>query len=119
MIPDIITQILLSRSHDIVRRHTTNLPTPGYYLHTGRMKILSPQQTVSCDDSDLGCNGGDTITAYEYMREAGGIELEADYPYKSGVTERTGTCKADPSDYKVKVGQSQTISDGASGESDM
>jgi len=29
---------------------------------------------------DGGCNGGNTETAYEYVKGAGGIELESDYP---------------------------------------
>ena len=35
-----------------------------YWKNSGHMKILSPQQIVSCDSEDGGCNGGDTITAY-------------------------------------------------------
>jgi len=44
---------------------------------------LAPQQIVDCDKSDGGCSGGDTPTAYEYVIKAGGIEYEADYPYKA------------------------------------
>lgn len=45
------------------------------------MVELSPQQIVSCDTTDQGCNGGDTVTAYAYVQSAGGLETEADYPY--------------------------------------
>jgi C1A family cysteine protease len=44
---------------------------------------LSPQQIVSCDTIDYGCDGGDTVTAYVYVYSAGGITSEAQYPYKS------------------------------------
>ena len=44
------------------------------------MVELSPQQIVSCDTGDDGCNGGDTVTAYAYV-ESAGLETEADYPY--------------------------------------
>jgi C1A family cysteine protease len=91
----------------------------GYYFATGNMKILAPQQIVSCDDTDLGCNGGDTLTAYQYVQSTGGIEPESDYPYTSGSTERTGNCKADPSEYAVQVTGENTISDGPEGEDDM
>jgi len=53
---------------------------------------LSTQQVNACDKVDGGCNGGDTITAYEYVVKAGGIESEKEYPYTSGGG-RTGICK--------------------------
>merc|ERR550532_2053278 len=48
------------------------------------LKVLSAQQINSCDKEDGGCNGGNTESAYEYVKEAGGIELDSDYPYTSG-----------------------------------
>jgi len=42
---------------------------------------LSPQQVVDCDQTDLGCNGGDPPTAYDYIIQAGGLESDKDYPY--------------------------------------
>lgn len=83
------------------------------------MRILAPQQTTSCDQVDMGCNGGNTETAYEYMREAGGVEKESSYPYKSGTTERTGTCKAKASQNSVKVGATTAISSGPADEGNM
>jgi len=52
---------------------------------------LSPQQIVDCDvgNGDLGCNGGDTPTAYEYVIKAGGMETQSAYPY----TGADGNCK--------------------------
>jgi C1A family cysteine protease len=47
------------------------------------MKPLAPQQIVDCDKRDGGCNGGDTITAYEYVIQAKGMDTEASYPYKA------------------------------------
>ncbi|CAD7967482.1 unnamed protein product [Amoebophrya sp. A25] len=91
----------------------------GYWKNSGSMKILSAQQTVSCDREDLACNGGDTTTAYEYMQSAGGVETESDYPYVSGTTERRGTCKADSSEFAVKLDSVHTVSQDEFGESDM
>merc|ERR1719386_495114 len=54
---------------------------------------LAPQQIVSCDSQDAGCNGGNPVTAYQYVEQAGGLDVESDYPYTSGKTEETGTCK--------------------------
>ena len=53
---------------------------------------LSVQQMVSCDTVDLGCSGGNTETAYDYIYDAGGLELESDYPYVS-YFDITGTCE--------------------------
>ena len=43
------------------------------------------------DEEDWGCDGGDPVTAYEYIARTGGLETETDYPYASsdGVL---GTC---------------------------
>lgn len=75
-------------------------------------RILAPQQIVSCDKTDDGCNGatkiyfssvlgllinttlsgGDPPTAYKYVQKAGGIVSEKTYPYSSGKG-KTGKCK--------------------------
>jgi len=59
----------------------------GFGLNT-----FSEQQIVSCDSVDGGCNGGDTISAYQYIEQAGGLETENAYPYTSGGGD-TGTCQ--------------------------
>jgi C1A family cysteine protease len=55
--------------------------------------VLSPQQIVSCDSKDAGCNGGLPTQAFDYVKGAGGMATESDYPYTSG-TGNTGTCKS-------------------------
>jgi len=67
-----------------------------WFMTTKKLLTLSPQQIVSCDTVDQGCNGGDTVTAYQYVQDAGGLESEADYPYTSGGGD-SGTCSADKS----------------------
>jgi C1A family cysteine protease len=76
----------------------------SYALLSGKYSLikLSPQQVVSCDKQDGGCNGGNTETAYNYVKSAGGIQTEADYPYTSG-TGRTGTCSFVASKVAVKI----------------
>jgi len=53
--------------------------------------VLSPQQIVSCDPNDGGCNGGDLPTAFDYVESAGGLDTEVAYPYTS-LTGRSGHC---------------------------
>jgi len=81
----------------------------------GTSYILGPQQLVSCTPfPSMGCNGGWTENAYEYVKKAGGIEQEKDYPYTSS-TGNTGSCKEDKSKFVVTVNDYY----GVKGESSM
>jgi cathepsin B len=53
--------------------------------------VLSPQDLVSCDKNDLGCNGGYLDRSWNYLMNTGIVTDEC-YPYTSG-TGVTGTCK--------------------------
>jgi C1A family cysteine protease len=55
--------------------------------------FLSTQQVTSCDKVDGGCNGGNTETAFDYIK-TNGLMYETAYPYTSGAAGVTGTCKA-------------------------
>jgi len=58
--------------------------------------ILSVQQVNSCT-TGCGCElGGYTESAYRYVKNAGGIEQDSDYPYTSHLG-KTGSCLADSS----------------------
>ncbi len=65
---------------------------------------LSVQQLVSCDhgEGQLGCMGGLQETAFDYVRENGGIVTEADYPYSSYYG-KTGKCDTSKKNYVVGV----------------
>jgi C1A family cysteine protease len=63
----------------------------GWFMSKKQLPVLSPQQVVSCDDNDDGCNGGDLPTAFAYIKSAG-QESESKYPYTSGNGD-TGRCK--------------------------
>jgi len=65
-----------------------------YFLAGNTLTEFSPQQIVSCDTTDAGCNGGDSITAFDYVKSAGGLATEADYPYTSGARGVTGSCQS-------------------------
>jgi len=66
---------------------------------TNSTLALSPQQIVDCDTNDLGCEGGDPPTAYEYLISAGGLEDNADYPY----TATDGACQFNAKDIQAKI----------------
>mmetsp|Transcript_27708 Transcript_27708/g.61126 ORF Transcript_27708/g.61126 Transcript_27708/m.61126 type:complete len:335 (+) Transcript_27708:34-1038(+) len=76
--------------------------------------LLSPEQITQCDKTSYGCNGGWTEHAYNYVKNAGGLESNADYPYtsSSGVT---GTCHSESSKYKIDVVSYTTVN----GETNM
>jgi len=77
------------------------------------LEVLSAQQINSCDKRDGGCNGGNTETAYEYVKGAGGIETESDYPYTSGGGS-TGRCKFESSRIAVTISGYHSVSRGES-----
>jgi hypothetical protein len=77
------------------------------------LKVLSAQQINSCDKRDGGCNGGNTETAYEYVKGAGGIELNSDYPYTSGGGS-TGSCKFNSGRIAISINGYHSVSRGES-----
>lgn len=64
-------------------------------MKTGKLPVLSTQQLISCDEVDQGCNGGDTVTAYKYLEQAGGLDTASDYPDESHMSGDTGSCTWD------------------------
>jgi len=64
---------------------------------------LSPQQVVSCDLVDQGCDGGDPQTAFQYVTMAGGLNTEKDYPYYSGDSGWADKCTAVPEKFVAKT----------------
>jgi cathepsin F len=92
-----------------------------YFLKYGTLKELSPQQICSCTTSCLGCNGGNPINAWQYVNTFGGQEPKMDYPYVSGITGATGTCKAQATEVTEDVSSviGYMIADKPSMESNM
>jgi cathepsin F len=73
-----------------------------WFLAGNSLTSLSPQQIVSCDQNDGGCNGGDTITAYAYIQQAG-LEADSSYPYTSGDSGDNGDCTYDSSAVVARI----------------
>lgn len=85
---------------------------------TGKnMPPLAPQQIVDCDHNGAdGCNGGDLPTAFNYVKNAGGLERNADYPYHA----RDQTCHFEKAKEFVKIsGFKYVIPDGSKDETAM
>jgi C1A family cysteine protease len=61
--------------------------------------ILAPQQLVDCDPQSQGCGGGWTYWAFEYLMNAGGQELEHNYPYRAV----NQPCQFNPAKIAAKV----------------
>jgi len=71
-----------------------------YHIKHGEFKQFSEQQIVDCDTKDSGCGGGWMEWGMQYIQQAGGIQVQKDYPYK-GVKQ---TCKFD----KTKIAATVT-----------
>jgi len=52
-----------------------------YVNGKGDVGELSEQEVVSCDSLDAGCDGGDPVTAWEWMKSHGGLTTNVRYPY--------------------------------------
>jgi len=74
----------------------------NWFLSNHTLTGLSVEQIVECDTTDGGCGGGDTTTAYEYVKKAGGLETWSDYPYTSG-NGKNGKCKFESSKIVGKI----------------
>lgn len=59
------------------------------------MPTLAPQQLISCDPNDNGCNGGLPYYAFQYIQNTGGLDLDSKYPETSNESGQTGSCQND------------------------
>jgi len=73
----------------------------AWFLAKKQLIELSPQQIVSCDNYDAGCDGGDLPTAFKYISQSG-LETSKAYPYTSG-SGQDGTCKYNSNDVVARI----------------
>lgn len=74
---------------------TTGAIEGAYYIKTGLAGNFSEQVLVSCDTTgNSGCNGGWMDYAFSWVKKQGGITTEVQYPYVSGTSGASGSCKS-------------------------
>jgi len=65
-----------------------------YFKTNGKLLKFSEQNLVDCVYPRDGCDGGMMDTAFRYIKNNNGINLETGYPYSSSSSETwSGTCK--------------------------
>ncbi|KAJ8921570.1 hypothetical protein NQ315_010475 [Exocentrus adspersus] len=67
---------------------TTGAMEGAYARKTGNLVSFSEQFLMDCSTDNAGCDGGNMVVAYGYIK-ANGIEREDDYPYE----EKNGWCR--------------------------
>ena len=70
----------------------------------GKMVEISMQQTVSCDTTDDGCNGGNLLTVFNYAMDAESIDCDVDYMESSN-----GGCGGSGDYYGYYYGSEQAL----------
>ncbi len=65
------------------------------FLATGTLTSLSEEQLISCSVpyGNNGCAGGVQVYAFNYIKDNGGIQTEAAYPYVEGKTNETSSVR--------------------------
>ncbi|XP_047311692.1 probable cysteine protease RD21B [Impatiens glandulifera] len=67
-------------------------------ITTGNLIVLSEQELVDCDRTyNAGCDGGLMDYAFDFITRNGGMDTEADYPYRAA----DGTCDSTRENAKV------------------
>ncbi|EFJ28614.1 hypothetical protein SELMODRAFT_93661 [Selaginella moellendorffii] len=92
---------------------TTGVVEGANFLKTGKLISLSEEQLIDCDYKDNGCEGGDMLSAYEYVK-ARGLEAEEDYPYEElGYRHKPvrGPCRYQPSKVVATIANYSRVSE--------
>merc|ERR1719168_603047 len=88
---------------------TTGAMEGAHFMATGELLSFSEQQLVDCSTLNMGCNGGNPLWAYRYLKSHY-AELESEYPYTSGGGDDSTDCLYDQhSKTAVKVVGSASV----------
>jgi C1A family cysteine protease len=63
----------------------------AYFLKHGHLETYSEQALISCDFSNMGCNGGSLENAFDFIKR-NSLPTTAQIPYHSGSNLLSGTC---------------------------
>ncbi|KAK7281988.1 hypothetical protein RIF29_10419 [Crotalaria pallida] len=76
-------------------------------IKTNKLVSLSEQELIDCDNQEnQGCNGGLMESAFEFIKQKGGITAESNYPYAA----EDGTCDASKmNDLVVSIDGHETV----------
>lgn len=69
------------------------------FLKSNRLVSLSEQNLVDCSSANNGCDGGWPATALNFIKENGGVDTEASYPYEAV----EGACRYNPNNIGATV----------------
>lgn len=69
------------------------------FLSSGELVALSEQNLVDCSKANNGCDGGWPATALNFIKDNGGVDTEASYPYEA----IDGVCRYNPNNIGAKV----------------
>lgn len=75
----------------------------AYCLQNNQLPSFSEQELTSCERRSYGCNGGWPTSALDYVRNNGGICTSSSYPYTSGNTRWTGSCRSSCSRQSLSI----------------
>jgi C1A family cysteine protease len=83
----------------------------AYQIKNKDLQSFSEQHLVDCDlkEEDGGCDGGDYIPAFAFVKENGGLATESAYPYTSGKTQKTGKCVSQKGNTKAVPSKSVEV----------
>lgn len=79
-----------------------------HFRTTGKLVSLTEQNLVDCSRENGGCKGGNMGSAFEFIKEEGGINTEDSYPYEA----RDGPCRYDKKNIGATVAAHKFIQKG-------
>jgi hypothetical protein len=75
------------------------------FIQNGYLQSMSIQQYISCNDGNLGCDGGNLVLGmgYTWLNEFGGLATLNEYPYTDSNGDTTEECELDDKVLAVEI----------------